>query len=97
MAEQLVSPLTKIFNQSMQEGRLPREWKEANITAIFKKGDRKDPGNYRPRPVSLTSVACKLMEQLVREEIVDHMTKNKLFSKEQHGFMTGRSTENKPT
>ena len=83
-------PLTMISNQSMKEGRLPREWKEANITAIFKKGDRKDPGNYRP--VSLTSVVCKLMEQLIKEEIVDHMTKNKLFCKEQHGFMAGRST-----
>ena len=46
--------------------------------ALYKKGDKSDPGNYRP--VSLTSVVCKLMERLVRNEIVDQMTRNKLFS-----------------
>ena len=90
LADHLAQPLTMMFNQSMKEGKLPKEWKEANITAIFKKGDRNEPGNYRP--VSLTSVICKLMEQLVREELVEHMTKNNLFCKEQHGFMKGRST-----
>jgi hypothetical protein len=46
-------------------------WKEGNITALFKKGDKTEPGNYRP--VSLTSVICKTMEKLVRETIVKHM------------------------
>jgi hypothetical protein len=49
-----------------------------NITALFKKGDKAEPGNYRP--VSLTSVVCKTMEKLVREIIVKHMSANKLFN-----------------
>ena len=61
-----------------------------NITALFKKGDKTEPGNYRP--VSLTSVICKTMEQLVRETIVKHMSANKLLCNKQFGFISGRST-----
>jgi hypothetical protein len=69
---------------------VPDSWKEGNITALFKKGDKSNPGNYRP--VSLTSVICKLMEKLVRVIIVNHMIKNELFSNKQFGFISGRST-----
>jgi hypothetical protein len=57
---------------------------------LFKKGEKSDPRNYRP--VSLTSVVCKLMEKLVRHLIVDHKIRNKMFSKKQFGFISGRST-----
>ena len=60
------------------------------ISAIFKKGNRKKAGNYRP--VSLTSITCKCMEQCVKDHIVNHMTRNKLFSTQQFGFIKGRST-----
>ena len=86
----LAKPLTMIFNKSMEDGNVPQIWKLGNITAIFKKGDKSDPGNYRP--VSLTSVICKTMEKLVRNNIVDHMKKNNLFSNMQFGFISGRST-----
>lgn len=88
--EELVEPLKIIFRKSFETGILPTDWKVANITAIFKKGERSDPGNYRP--VSLTSVVCKLMETLLREEIILHMKENNLFSKKQYGFISGRST-----
>ena len=52
----------------------------------FEHGDKSDPGNYHP--VSLTSVPCKL----IRERLVNHMHKNKMFSKKQFGFLSGRST-----
>jgi len=55
----------------------------------FKKGKKSAPGNYRP--VSLTSVVCKVMESLVRDHMVAHMTENGLFSGFQHGFISGRS------
>jgi hypothetical protein len=71
-------PITIIFNWSMCQGLVPQLWKEGNITALFKKEDKAEPGNYRP--VSLTSVVCKTMEKLVREIIVKHMSVNKLFS-----------------
>jgi hypothetical protein len=51
--EGLVKPLKILYEKSMKEGEVPEEWKEANITAIFKKGSKKEPANYRP--VSLTS------------------------------------------
>ena len=60
--------------------------KLGNIVALFKKGAKTDPGNYRL--VSLTSI----MEKLVKNQIVSHMTKNKLFNKKQFGFISGRST-----
>ena len=62
--EQLVRPLTIIFNKSLSEGVVPDSWKEAEVVPIFKKGKRDDPGNYRP--VSLTSVCGQIMEKIVR-------------------------------
>ncbi|MEW8545255.1 MAG: reverse transcriptase family protein [Candidatus Thiodiazotropha sp.] len=81
--------LKQIFRKSLDEGVLPEDWKLANVTAIFKSGDRKRPENYRP--ISLTSVVCKLMEKLIRNEIVSHMETRNLFSKFQHGFIAGKS------
>ena len=70
--------------------KLPVEWKHANVSAIFKKGKRTAPQNYRP--VSLTSVVCKVLESLIRDSIVNHMSENNLFSPKQFGFLAGRST-----
>jgi hypothetical protein len=52
-------PITIIFNSSMCQSLVPQLWKEVNITALFKKGDKAEPGNYRP--VSLISVICKTL------------------------------------
>ena len=90
LREELLEPLSILFTSSLQEGVVPDDWKIANVTAIFKKGNRSEPGNYRP--VSLTSVLCKVMETLLREEIMQHMKENKLFSNKQFGFISGRST-----
>ena len=79
LAEILAKPLTIIFNTSIQTGIVPDLWKIGNIIALFKKGNKSDPGNYRP--VSLTSVVGKLMEKIVRKVIVNHMIKNDLYSK----------------
>ncbi|XP_019632664.1 PREDICTED: uncharacterized protein LOC109476223 [Branchiostoma belcheri] len=75
---------------SLQEGNLPSDWKVGDITPIFKKGSKRLPGNYRP--VSLTSVAGKIMEGMIRDDIVNHMRSNNLFTEHQHGFLPGRST-----
>ena len=83
-------PLTILFNASLELGKLPDEWRTANITAIYKKGSRHVCGNYRP--VSLTCIACKVLESIVREELIDYLKKNKLFSNKQFGFLGGRST-----
>ena len=70
-------------------GILPQGWKDGNVTPIFKKGKKHQPGNYRP--VSLTSIPCRVMEKLVRNEIMEHLINNNLLSKFQHGFIKARS------
>jgi len=83
-------PLSIILQASIDSGELPEDWKCANITALFKKGNKKVAGNYRP--VSLTSIICKLMETLAREDIIEHMKLHKLVSRKQFGFISGCST-----
>ena len=82
-------PLKLIFDKSLSNGECPDDWRTANVTPIFKKGERTEPNNYRP--VSLTSQVCKVLETVVREKIVRHMKENRLFSNSQHGFREGRS------
>ena len=83
-------PLNIIFNTSLNTGKLPSVWKEANVCAIFKKGARNQCTNYRP--VSLTSVACKVMESIIRDDVMNYLMENHLFSKYQYGFIPKRST-----
>lgn len=88
-AIELVGPLFMLFRNSLNEGRLPQEWKVGNITPIFKKGSRADVSNYRP--VSLTSICCKLFEKIIRNALLQHMAENKFMTDCQHGFVKGRS------
>ena len=88
--DEIVTPLFIIFTASIETGEVPQDWKDAHISAIFKKGERKQPSNYRP--VSLTSIVCKILETIIREHIVEFMKENNLFSKSQYGFISGRST-----
>ena len=87
--EDLCLPLSIIFNKSLHAGIVPSEWKIAEVSAIFKKGNKSDPGNYRP--VSLTSISCKVLESFVTDEIRKYMESNNLFDKCQHGFRNKRS------
>ena len=66
MVRGIETPLVLIFQRSLETGQVPDQWKEANVTAIYKrKGQRCDPGNYRP--VSLTSQVRKLFERIIRD------------------------------
>ena len=87
--EQISKPLAHVFNMSLQEGIVPVEWKEANIITLFKKGSRNKSVNYRP--VSLTSVICKLLETIIRDHMMDFLVKHKLINTSQHGFLKARS------
>ena len=78
-----------MFNLSLEEGIVPLEWKEANIIPLFKKGSRNKSENYRP--VSITSVICKLLERLIKDHLVDFLVKNNLLNPSQHGFLKARS------
>ena len=74
----------------LNQGMVPQEWKKALVTPIHKKGNKKLASNYRP--VSLTSITCKMMEKIMYSFIIDHIYANNYFSNFQHGFMKGRST-----
>ena len=87
--EQISKPLAHVFNMSLREGIVPLEWKEANIIPLFKKGSRNKSVNYRP--VSLTSVICKLLETIIRDHIIDFLVKHKSINPSQHGFLKARS------
>ena len=86
----LDKPLAILFQNTLKKGKLPDEWKHAIVTAIFKKGDKRKPNNYRP--VSLTCIICKIIESIIRDKIMEHMENNNLFSNKQFGFLNGRST-----
>ena len=85
----LCLPLLKLFKASMELGKVPNDWKLANVSPIFKKGSKRDPGNYRP--VSLTCQACKILEKILKEEIINFLEENKRLSNSQHGFRSKRS------
>ena len=68
---------------------MPQDWRDGNIAPIFKKGSKKEPGNYRP--ISLTSIQCKVMESIIKDQVVDHLVNNSLLNKSQHGFMKHKS------
>ena len=85
----IASPLQRIFQLSLDTGEVPAAWRRVNVTPIFKKGNRKEPGNYRP--ISLTCICCKLVEKSIRLTMVNHMAENNLLTYDQHVFWSGRS------
>ena len=90
-ADILSIPLALVFTRSLEEGVIPEDWRKANVTPIFKSGSKSSPGNYRP--VSLTSIVCKVMESIIKDNIVRHLTVNELLLASQHGFMSSKSCQ----
>jgi hypothetical protein len=86
-SNELAQPLADLFNQSLKNHQIPTDWKLAEVTPIYKKGSKSEPGNYRP--VSLTSTVCKVMESIIRDKVMAHM--EQFISAHQHGFQSGRS------
>jgi hypothetical protein len=89
LSDVIAEPLADVFRKSLKEGTLPHQWKVANVTPLFKKGDKSKAGNYRP--VSLKSIPCKIMERVIRDAVFEHSNQNNLLSDCQHGFVEGRS------
>jgi hypothetical protein len=90
-ASVLAEPLAIIFQKSLDDGIIPSEWKKAFVTPIFKKGDKATPSNYRP--VSLTCMACKIMEHIMVSHLMKHAKTNNILYDLQHGFREKRSCE----
>ena len=77
-----------MFNMSLQEGSVPLEWKEAKIIPFFQKSKKLV---LKYRPVSLTSVICKLLETIIWDYMMDFLIKHKLINPSQHGFLKAKS------
>nr|VZI26358.1 unnamed protein product [Spirometra erinaceieuropaei] len=86
---ELSKPLSMLFHTSFETGYLPPDWKSAWITPLYNGGSRVSANNYRP--VSLTSICCKIMEKIIKQQLMQFLEQNHLLSDSQHGFRKGRS------
>lgn len=92
MTKVVISPiLAALFQQSIDTGCVPFAWRIARVIPIFKSGDPSVPLNYRP--ISLTSIVCKLLEHIISSAVMSYLTKESFFFSNQHGFLRGRSCE----
>ena len=87
--------LTIILNKSLTSSMVPDDWRKANVTPIFKKGERYKPSNYRP--ISLTCICCKIQEHILTSNIMSHLENQYILYKWQHGFRARHSTETQLT
>lgn len=91
-ADIIAIPLSNFFNRCLNECKFPTIWKMANVTPIYKKGNKGDCSNYRP--VSLLSCVGKAFERCVHKHVYQYLTSNKCITEFQSGFVEGDSTVN---
>lgn len=89
-SDQLAAPLAYLYSQCMEFSYLPPDWLRAYITPAFKKGDPSSPLNYRP--IALTCTICKIMEVIIKDQLLNYLLRHNLISKHQHGFLSKHST-----
>ena len=87
-----ISPiLALIYNESLARGEVPDEWRQANVSPAFKKGEKYDAANYRP--VLLTCICCKTLEHILVSNINKHLALDSILADCQHGFRSQRPCE----
>jgi sarcosine oxidase/L-pipecolate oxidase len=86
----LGKPLATLLKLSFNLGKLPQEWKNANIVPVSKADNKSDPNNYRP--ISLLCIIFKVMETIINDFLRKHLFNMKLLSSRQYGFQAGKST-----
>src|ERR1700690_3266471 len=68
---------------------VPSDWKRSFVIPVHKNGPCSNPSNYRP--ISITSIICRTMERVIKDQLVSYLTKSNLICMEQHGFSKGKS------
>jgi hypothetical protein len=101
MALEITPTITFLFNKSLELGRVPKDWLDAHIVPVFKKGthivpvfkkgNKNKPSNYLP--VSLTCILCQILEHIIQSSIIKHLDTHKILTDSQHGFRAKRSCE----
>ena len=81
LSEVISDTVAVLFNKSLRSGEVPHVWKLANVTAVYKKGNKSNP----------SANLCKVLESIMRDKIMEHIQKHKLIKESQHGFVKGRS------
>jgi hypothetical protein len=89
--DELAPILTQLYQYSLAEGEIPSDWRDARIVPVFKKGEKHLPSNYRP--ISLTSIVCKVLEHIIHSNIMSHFDRYNILTDKQHGFRSKRSCE----
>ena len=91
LASEVAPVLAIIYQSSLTSGVVPADWRKANVAPVFKKGEHYNPANYRP--VSLTSIPCKILEHVIVSALMNHLEENAILCPQQHGFRRQRSCE----
>ena len=91
MRVEIAPVIQLIFEKSLATGALPSDWTKANVSPIFKKGEKSNPSNYRP--ISLKCILCKVMEHIIASNITAHFNRYNILYDLQHGFRQKRSCE----
>ena len=86
------SPITHIFNKSIQKGIFPSRIKYSTIIPIYKSGDKLDKSNFRP--ISILICFSKILGKIIYNRIYSHITINNILTKDQFGFRNNLSTDN---
>ena len=90
LASALYFPVSILFNCSYNYCLLPNEWRNATEVPLLKKGDPNCSANYKP--ISLTCTICKIIESVIRDNIIEHAKYYHLINSNQYGFLSNRST-----
>eukprot|EP00061_Rhincodon_typus_P001956 g16252.t1 len=90
VALEIADTLVIIFQNSVDSGRVPMDWRVANVTPLFKKGAREKMGNYRL--VTLTSVVTITLESIIKHVVTEHLESSDRIGPNQHGFTEGKSS-----
>ena len=83
-ANVLAGPLTEIFNMTVGQGKIPKEWKKAKVIPVHKSGPRDDPGNHRP--ISILPVVSKVLERLIHGQLSAYLKRMNFLCENQSGF-----------